>query len=882
MVEIMDALSSATNNQEQTESFAFSLVKNSPNPILVFDPDNSIKYVNPAFLKQTGFTENEIIGKKPPFPHWPAKFQRQYAQQYSDLTLTEDEKQFCRKDGSLFWVKINASPVMENGAIKMHICHWTDITDRKNTEEALKQSEEKFAKAFKGSPLILGISRVKDGRFIEVNEAFLITLGYRREEVIGHTSQELGLWQDYSERKKVINQLAKNQSIRDYEVHMLTKSGSRLILLANVETVVINRQACLLVSLEDVTLKKRTAEQLKASEEKYRLLIENAGEAIVVLQDGLVKFANHSTYKMTGYSNVELINKPFVDFVYTADLEKAMLYHNQRLSGQTQVPTYELRIKTKDNKVRWAEINGVVLLWEGHPATLNMLEDITERKTAQEKLHQQDRLLSLMIEKAKDLIFKVRLSPTVELEYISPSVLAFTGYSADEHYRDPHLLLRIRKGKLIDTPAENLLSYIGKPTEMLWTRKDGTVIWAEEQITPVYDNNGILTGIEGIVRNITEHKKAEAALADEATRRHILVDQSRDGIVILYPDGRVYETNRQFAEMTGYTQEEVSRLHVWDWENYYSREQTISMLENVDEKGDHFETIHKRKDGSVYNVEISSNAAVFGGQKLIFCICHDITSRKLMEETFMHLYEMEKKQKQELQEEARARGMFIDILAHELRTPLTPMMAASSMLVDLLEKEEDKTLKKLSKITLLSARSLTSRLEQLLEIAKYSRGTFKLWKQPVNLRNFIENVVVQFIPTITNNKHKLLLDLPEILPELEIDPVRIEQVLINLLSNADKYAADGDIKLKVTLEKDRLAFGITDYGIGISKEEQDKIFQPYHRVEQDRQKFPGIGLGLNVSKHIIEAHGGKIGVTSELGKGSTFTFWLPNPNRVVT
>lgn len=103
------------NDRENTEAITSSLFKNSPDPMLVIDPDNSIRYVNPAYVRQTGFNEDEIIGKKPPFPHWPAQYQRQYTRVFADFAIDEDEKQFCRKDGSLFWVKINASPVMENG-----------------------------------------------------------------------------------------------------------------------------------------------------------------------------------------------------------------------------------------------------------------------------------------------------------------------------------------------------------------------------------------------------------------------------------------------------------------------------------------------------------------------------------------------------------------------------------------------------------------------------------------------------------------------------------------------------------------------------------------------------------------------------------------------
>jgi PAS domain S-box-containing protein len=131
--------------------------------------------------------------------------------------------------------------------------------------------------------------------------------------------------------------------------------------------------------------------------------------------------------------------------------------------------------------------------------------------------------------------------------------------------------------------------------------------------------------------DITERKKMEEALAIEATRRLILVEQSSDGIVILDQDGKVYEANRRFAEMLGYSPEEILKLQVWDWEYLFSPEKLKEMISTVGEAGDHFKTSHRRKDGTVYDVEISTNGAMFAGQKLIFCVCRDISERTRME-----------------------------------------------------------------------------------------------------------------------------------------------------------------------------------------------------------------------------------------------------------
>ena len=136
-----------------------------------------------------------------------------------------------------------------------------------------------------------------------------------------------------------------------------------------------------------------------------------------------------------------------------------------------------------------------------------------------------------------------------------------------------------------------------------------------------------------------KRKRAEEALQDEAVRRRILVEQSKDGIVVLNQNGKVFEANQRYAELLGYTMEEVLQLYVWDWDTQWTQDQLLEMLQAIDETGDHFETRHRRKDGTYYDVEISTNGAVCGGQKLIFCVCRDITERKQAVEALKEAYD---------------------------------------------------------------------------------------------------------------------------------------------------------------------------------------------------------------------------------------------------
>jgi two-component system, OmpR family, sensor histidine kinase VicK len=198
------------------------------------------------------------------------------------------------------------------------------------------------------------------------------------------------------------------------------------------------------------------------------------------------------------------------------------------------------------------------------------------------------------------------------------------------------------------------------------------------------------------------------------------------------------------------------------------------------------------------------------------------------------------------------------------------------MLQGLLSPEPDSVPFKLINNTMISAELLRKRLEELLDLARFTRGAFKLKPQLIDTSEFLELIALRYKPAIDQKPQKLVIQVPHNLPQVEADPSRLEQVVVNLLSNASKYSPENTtINYSVSIQNNNLLVEVKDQGIGIAPEEQNDLFKPYHRTEQARQNYQGIGLGLAVSKQIIEAHGGKIWVESEHGKGSIFKFTLP-------
>lgn len=246
------------------------------------------------------------------------------------------------------------------------------------------------------------------------------------------------------------------------------------------------------------------------------------------------------------------------------------------------------------------------------------------------------------------------------------------------------------------------------------------------------------------------------------------------------------------------------------------------------------------------------------------------------DEKIKALYEQEKAHRRELEEEAKARTQFINILAHELRTPLTPILISVEMVKEILSSDKSSLQYKMVSNALTSAEILRARLEELLDLARFSRGAFKLNLKPIEASEFLEIIASRYKPALEQRNQQLILEIKSDLPKVEIDQSRLEQVVINLLSNAGKYSPENSkITFRVIHEGKNILVEVQDEGIGIPPEELVNLFKPYHRVEKDKENYTGSGLGLAVSSQIVQAHGGKIWAESERGKGSTFKFTIP-------
>lgn len=219
----------------------------------------------------------------------------------------------------------------------------------------------------------------------------------------------------------------------------------------------------------------------------------------------------------------------------------------------------------------------------------------------------------------------------------------------------------------------------------------------------------------------------------------------------------------------------------------------------------------------------------------------------------------------------------ISFLTHELKSPLTSIITSAGLLAEELALSPDDPKTKLISNILASAYNLEARASELLDLAKLEAEGFRLELEPTEINAILYDVVDQLSPIVRSRGQSLTLNLPPRLPNIIADSLRIEQVLINLLSNAAKFTPQGgSISVSADEQNGYIVIEVQDSGPSIPLEEQHKVFQPYYRLKgANKEHIPGVGLGLALCKHLVELHGGRIWIESEQGKGNTFAFSLP-------
>ena len=494
-----------------------------------------------------------------------------------------------------------------------------------------------------------------------------------------------------------------------------------------------------------------------------------------------------------------------------------------------------------------------------------MQTDIAAYKLAQLKLQEGIQHTQVIIDTVVDGIIVIDQHGTIKS--FNSSAERIFGYTSNEVVgKNINILMPEPYHSQHDAYIENYLTtgvarIIGFGREVTGKRKDGSTLPMDLAISEV-SHNGERMFI-GITRDITSRKMAEEA----GERYHTILETATDGFWIVDKKGKFIEVNDAYCTMSGYSRSELLKMYIADVEVIEAAEETQKHIDNIVLHGrDRFETQHRRKDGVILDVEISTQFMPHVDQMFVVFI-KDISGRKRNEVELIVA-------KEEAEQANVAKSQFLSNMSHELRTPMNAILGFGQLLnySPTLSNEHRDNVKEI----LNAGDHLLALINDILDLAKVESGHVDLVLESVDVREVIE----ECLSLVSNQAYKRNIQLSHGSVEdmtVRADRTRLVQILLNLLSNAIKYNREGgSVKLKVQVEgTDRLRIFVTDTGLGIPENRLKELFQPFNRLGADNSGIEGTGIGLTITKNIVEMMGGAMGVQSEVGVGSTF--WVEVP-----
>jgi PAS domain S-box-containing protein len=592
---------------------------------------------------------------------------------------------------------------------------------------------------------------------------------------------------------------------------------------------------------------EQNAQKISSIQANLLKILENNVDAIVVVsEDGHIQFTNPAVESLFGRKQKELLNKPF-DFPLDG--------------GKTS----EIEIKRRGNEITTAEISVVKISWEGKPANLVSMHDITKRKAMENALRVSEEKFSKAFLNSPEAIVISNIEDSTILE-ANDTFLRLTGYTREEVVGKKNSELGTWAVPEERTAVIKKLQEKGTVSnrECHFRMKSGEIrIWLFSAEIINIDNKPCMLSV---TTDITERKKTEEALKQSEEKYRELINTSTDGIVSIDSQMRFIVWNHGAERIFGYTEKEMLgqsvlkivpemiRKGMTEGFNYFVKTGSREISDKI------LDVVGVRKDGTEVPIEISISTRKVGDTFIATAIIRDITLRKEAEEKLRKLDQM--------------KSEFLSNVSHELRTPLQSISGFTKLIMSG-QVPDPATQQEFFQIVDRETMHLGNLINSLLDMSRLEAGRFQIYKKLIPIRDTIIDAMKMFRSLAREKNITLSENIPPQIPEIEVDYERMRQVIINLLSNAIKFSDPGSsVKVNVEKRKDELLFQVIDHGTGIREEAMKHLFERFYRVEGETVRG-GTGLGLYISKQIIDAHGGRIWAESKYGEGSTFSFTLP-------
>jgi two-component system sensor histidine kinase/response regulator len=639
----------------------------------------------------------------------------------------------------------------------------------------------------------------------------------------------------------------------------------------------------------------RKIRALEASEEKHRVLFEGSADGVLLMTDAILD-CNERICGLVGYTRGEIIGRSPADFSPTtqpdgSDSAQAVAERiRAAMAGERQCFHWQLR--RKDGTLVDAEVSLNAVTVRGRKIIQATTRDVTHRKRAEAAIQESEKRYRHLFESLNDAVFLAD-AETGRILQTNRQAEILVGRSRDE-------ILAMRQSELYPPgrATEYARIFAADAAVERNSQCDAEVIRRDGTTVPVMISTSTLTLggrrlVLALFRDITDRKHAE----EQLRLTQFVVDRVSDALFWIGPDARIAYVNGAACQLLGYSRDELLTLGVHDIDPCFPSEKWPEHWEELKQNGSlRFESAHRRKNGQVFPIEVTANYLEFGGREYNIAFVRDSTQRRRTEQAL-------REAKAQAEAASAAKSEFLANMSHEIRTPMTAILGFAENMLDpqMSDAERFVAINTIRR----NGEHLLQIINDILDLSKVEVGHLAIHRVPCSPFQIVADV--QSLMRIRAAEKRLTFHveyLGEIPETIQTDPVRLRQILVNLVGNAIKFTESGGVRLVTRFlpgaggglhgsevgdnisgpdtqppgpglqsgsREPQIQFDVIDTGIGMATEDVARIFEPFTQADSSiTRRFGGTGLGLTISKHLASMLGGMIIVDSQSGRGSTF------------
>ena len=790
--------------------------------------------------------------------------------------LYENEFRLKTSGGGYRWINAKGRVVEkdENGDAVYMIGNHQDITDRKQTEQLLKESEERFR---------LAMEFANDGLFdwdLETNEIYYSPvwkrlLGYEDNEI----PNDFSVWetlthpQDVERSWKMQQELINKQRDRfEIEFKMKHKDGYWVDILARANAIFddMGKAVRIIGTHVDITDRKQTELALKESEERFKALHNASFGGIAIHDKGIILECNKGMSDLTGYGYNELIGMNGLSLISDDTRDHVIANIN---SGYEK--PYESTGVRKNGEKYPLRLEARNIPYKGKEVRVVEFRDITDQKKSEAALRESEEKYRLIAENMSDVISVMDMN--LRFTYVSPSIKRLTGYTVEEAMKHsvedimtPESFKKVLKAfeeEMMMEASGNADPYRTRIIEFKQNKKDLSIVWVEASCSFLRDIDQNPAGILVISRDISDRKQAEA----ERERLMAAIEQSGDAILVTDANGNIQYVNPAFVKVSGYPWQEVINRNSRILKSGHQDKAFYQQLWETISAGQTWSgrMVNRKKDGSFYTEDATISPVFDASGKIInfVAVKRDVTEHLELSARLQQAQKLE------------SIGTLAGGIAHDFNNILSSLIGFTELALDDVEKGSsiEDSLQEIYS----GGKRARDLVKQILAFARQSDDAIK----PIQIDTVATEVLKLFRASIPTT---IQID-QDIKKNLTImgNSTQVHQVLMNICTNSAQAMEESGGILKVSIKditidksdglKDLIPgeyaeIKVSDTGVGIDPAILDKIFDPFFTTKETGQ---GTGMGLAMVHGIIKSYNGLIAVDSEPGQGTVFTVYLP-------